>query len=111
MSTRRLPVTYDPQNFKLYAPREVSGFSEVTDIPTLRSEAGDTVHAVSIDDQGDYIRLNNIDTTITLENTGFHEGALAARACFKNARPNEIYKFQFTTSSKEIQERLGIKTK
>jgi len=75
MSTRRLPVTYDPQNFKLYAPREVSGFSEVTDIPTLRSEAGDTVHAVSIDDQGDYIRLNNTDTTITLENTGFHEGA------------------------------------
>ena len=75
MSTRRLPVTYDPQNFKLYAPREVSGFSEVTDIPTLRSEAGSTVHAVSIDDQGDYIRLNNTDTTITLENTGFHEGA------------------------------------
>ena len=43
--------------------------------------------------------------------SGFHEAALAARACFKNARPNEIYKFQFTTSSKEIQERLGIKTK
>jgi len=75
MSTRRLPVTYDPQNFKLYAPREVSGFSEVTDIPTLRSEAGSIVHAVSIDDQGDYIKLNSIDTTITLENTGFHKGA------------------------------------
>ena len=43
--------------------------------------------------------------------SGFHEAALAARACFKNARPNEIYKFQFTTSSKEIQERFGIKTK
>lgn len=75
MSTRRLPVTYDPQNFKLYAPREVSGFSEVTDIPTLRSESGSTIHAVSMDDQGDYIRLNSTDTAITLENTGFHEGA------------------------------------
>ena len=58
MSTRRLPVTYDPQNFKLYAPREISGFSEITDIPTLRSEAGEAVHAVSIDDQGDYIKIN-----------------------------------------------------
>tara|TARA_Y100001970_G_scaffold266409_1_gene355075 strand:- start:6751 stop:7770 length:1020 start_codon:yes stop_codon:yes gene_type:complete len=43
--------------------------------------------------------------------SGFHEAALAARACFKNARPNEKYRFQFTTSSKEIQERLGVKTK
>ena len=43
--------------------------------------------------------------------SGFHEGALAARACFKLARPNEKYKFQLTTSSKEIQNRLGVKTK
>ena len=43
--------------------------------------------------------------------SGFHEAALAARACFKNARPNEKYKFQFTTSSKEIHARLGIKVK
>ena len=43
--------------------------------------------------------------------SGFHEAALAARACFKNARPNEKYRFQFTTCSKEIQERLGVKTK
>lgn len=75
MSTRRLPVTYDPQNFKLYAPREISGFSEITDIPTLRSEVGKTIHAVSIDDQGDYIKINNTDTVVTLENTGFYEGA------------------------------------
>ena len=32
--------------------------------------------------------------------SGFHEGALAARACFKLARPNEKYRFEFTTSSK-----------
>jgi thioredoxin reductase (NADPH) len=43
--------------------------------------------------------------------SGFHEGALASVECFKRAKPNERYKFQFTTSSKEIQERLGIKLK
>jgi len=41
--------------------------------------------------------------------SGFHEGALAARACFKLARPNEKYRFEFTTTSKNMQERLGIK--
>ena len=41
--------------------------------------------------------------------SGFHEGALAARACFKLARPNEKYRFEFTTTSKNIQEKLGIK--
>jgi len=41
--------------------------------------------------------------------SGFHEGALAARACFKLARPNEKYRFEFTTSSKSIQDRLGKK--
>jgi len=41
--------------------------------------------------------------------SGFHEGALAARACFKLARPNEKYRFEFTTTSKSIQEKLGVK--
>tara|TARA_Y100000590_G_scaffold134019_1_gene153314 strand:- start:3402 stop:4424 length:1023 start_codon:yes stop_codon:yes gene_type:complete len=41
--------------------------------------------------------------------SGFHEGALAARACFKLARPNEKYRFEFTTTSKSIHEKLGIK--
>ena len=43
--------------------------------------------------------------------SGFHEGALAARGCFKLARPNEKYRFEFTTTSKIIHERLGIKNK
>ena len=43
--------------------------------------------------------------------SGFHEGALAARACFKLARPNEKYKFEFTTTSKNMHERLGVKDK
>ena len=41
--------------------------------------------------------------------SGFHEGALAARGCFKYARPNEKLRFEFTTTSKTMQERLGIK--
>jgi thioredoxin reductase (NADPH) len=41
--------------------------------------------------------------------SGFHESALAARACFKRAKPNETYKFEFTTASKSIHGRLGIK--
>ena len=43
--------------------------------------------------------------------SGFHEGALASVECFKRARPNEKYRFEFTTSSKEIQARLGVKNK
>ena len=43
--------------------------------------------------------------------SGFHEGALAARACFKLARPNEKYGFEFTTTSKAAQERLGVSKK
>ena len=40
--------------------------------------------------------------------SGFHEGALAARACFKLAKPNEKYRFEFTTTSKNMHERLGL---
>ena len=43
--------------------------------------------------------------------SGFHEAALASVECFKRARPKEKYRFQFTTSSKEIQERLGVSKK
>ena len=31
---------------------------------------------------------------------------LASVECFKRARPNEKYRFEFTTSSKTIQDRL-----
>jgi len=41
--------------------------------------------------------------------SGFHEAALAARACFKRAKPNETYRFEFTTASKSIHDRLGLK--
>ena len=41
--------------------------------------------------------------------SGFHEVSLASVECFKRARPNEKYRFEFTTSSKTIQNRLGKK--
>ena len=41
--------------------------------------------------------------------SGFHEGALAARGCFKYARPDEKLRFEFTTTSKSVQSRLGVK--
>ena len=41
--------------------------------------------------------------------SGFHEGALAARGCFKYARPDEKYRFEFTTASNTIKNRLGLK--
>ena len=43
--------------------------------------------------------------------SGFHEAALASVECFKRARPKETFRFQFTTSSREIHERLGINKK
>ena len=41
--------------------------------------------------------------------SGFHEGALAARGAFKYARPDEKLRFEFTTTSRAVQERLNIK--
>ena len=41
--------------------------------------------------------------------SGFHEGSLAARGCFKYAKPDEKLRFEFTTTSKSVKERLGIK--
>ena len=41
--------------------------------------------------------------------SGFHEGALAARGCFRYARPDEKYRFEFTTASSTIKDRLGVK--
>ena len=41
--------------------------------------------------------------------SGFHEGAHAARGCFKYARPDEKLRFEFTTTSKTVHTRLGVK--
>ena len=41
--------------------------------------------------------------------SGFHEGALAARGCFKYAKPDETLRFEFSTTSKSVHTRLGVK--
>ena len=41
--------------------------------------------------------------------SGFHEGALAARGCFKYAKPDETLRFEFSTTSKSVHSRLGVK--
>ena len=40
--------------------------------------------------------------------SGFHEGTLAAKACFKRAYPDKKLIFKQTTSSKEIHKLLGV---
>ena len=42
--------------------------------------------------------------------SGFHEVALASVECFKRARPNEKYRFEFTTTSSNLLKRLGKKS-
>ncbi len=40
--------------------------------------------------------------------SGFHECALAAQAAFKIARPDEKLVFRYTTSSSDLQQKLGV---
>ncbi len=40
--------------------------------------------------------------------SGFHEAALMAQECFKYCFPDKKNKFQYTTSSKELQKKLGV---
>jgi len=40
--------------------------------------------------------------------SGFHETALAAQAAFAIARPDEKLRFQYTTSSSQLQQRLKV---
>ncbi len=41
--------------------------------------------------------------------SGFHEGALMAQQAFRYCRPGERLRFQYTTSSSELQTRLGVR--
>lgn len=42
--------------------------------------------------------------------SGFHEAALASHAAFKVVKPDEKLRFQYTTSSSELQQRLNVGT-
>ncbi len=40
--------------------------------------------------------------------SGFHEAALMSRQAFRYCRPNEKLRFEYTTSSSSLQEKLGV---
>ncbi|TVQ30186.1 MAG: NAD(P)/FAD-dependent oxidoreductase [Geminicoccaceae bacterium] len=52
--------------------------------------------------------INTYPGKLKLILSGFHEAALASRGAFKVARPNDKLRFQYTTSSSELQERLKV---
>jgi len=52
--------------------------------------------------------INHYPGKLKLILSGFHEGALAAQEAFRIARPDEKLRFQYTTSSSELQKRLKV---
>jgi thioredoxin reductase (NADPH) len=46
---------------------------------------------------------------IKINSSGFHEGALAARGCFKYAKPDEKLRFEFTQHLKLHKKDLEVK--
>lgn len=53
--------------------------------------------------------INHYPGKLKLILSGFHEGALMAQAAFGYCRPNEKLRFQYTTSSTDLQKKLGVK--
>ncbi|KAF0230545.1 MAG: thioredoxin reductase [Beijerinckiaceae bacterium] len=52
--------------------------------------------------------INHYPGKLKLILSGFHEAALASHAAFKVVRPEEKLRFQYTTSSSELQQRLQV---
>ena len=52
--------------------------------------------------------INTYTGKLKLILSGFHEAALMAQAAFHIARPNEKLRFQYTTSSSNLQKKLGV---
>ncbi|MCH9853495.1 MAG: NAD(P)/FAD-dependent oxidoreductase [Alphaproteobacteria bacterium] len=53
--------------------------------------------------------INHYPGKLKLILSGFHEAALAAQSAFKIARPDEKLIFRYTTSSTDLQKKLGVK--
>ncbi|MCA8926926.1 MAG: NAD(P)/FAD-dependent oxidoreductase [Alphaproteobacteria bacterium] len=53
--------------------------------------------------------INTYPGKLKLILSGFHEAALMSQAAFKIARPGERLRFQYTTSSSELQKKLGVR--
>ena len=52
--------------------------------------------------------INTYPGKLKLILSGFHEAALMAQAAFHVCRPNEKLRFQYTTSSSNLQKKLGV---
>ncbi len=52
--------------------------------------------------------INHYPGKLKLILSGFHEAALASQEAFRIARPDEKLRFQYTTSSSELQKRLKV---
>jgi thioredoxin reductase (NADPH) len=52
--------------------------------------------------------INSYTGKLKLILSGFHEAALMSQAAFQIARPGEKLRFQYTTSSSNLQKKLGV---
>ena len=52
--------------------------------------------------------INTYTGKLKLILSGFHEAALMAQAAFHICKPNEKLRFQYTTSSSNLQKKLGV---
>jgi thioredoxin reductase (NADPH) len=52
--------------------------------------------------------INTYPGKLKLILSGFHEAALMAQQAFHIARPHEKLRFQYTTSSSNLQKKLGV---
>lgn len=55
--------------------------------------------------------INNYPGKMKLILSGFHEAALMAKKAFAYIHPDRRYRFQYTTSSSDLQGKLGVDTK
>lgn len=53
--------------------------------------------------------INHYPGKLKLILSGFHEAALMAQAAFRIVHPGEKLRFQYTTSSTDLQKKLGVK--
>ena len=53
--------------------------------------------------------INTYPGKLKLILSGFHEAALMSQAAFRIARPDQKLRFQYTTSSTDLQKKLGLK--
>ena len=52
--------------------------------------------------------INHYPGKLKLILSGFHEAALMAQQAFKYVYPDRRLRFQYTTSSSDLQEKLGV---